>query len=302
MAVDNLRQVACASGLADMNPVHRCYLMERLVIERLHRKANDMLAYYEECKDWVQVFHVLLFRYIGSADTRGQLATIARTVTSRICEREYADRGHIEAMLVGASGLLEGRLLDNYCRELMADYEYLQHKYQLRPPLYYGDWRYSSLYPSTHPLVRLSQLTAIISDNNLLIDRVFSCRTADDVYQIFDVACSDYWAAWCRATSADGGAPRVGRTKANMLGINVVVPFLYAYGRELGKQHFCDQAIELLESLRAESNKYTRFWTGYDVPMNSATDSQALLQLSTCYCEAGRCDECEVGKFCYGRK
>ncbi|MBO5902773.1 MAG: DUF2851 family protein [Tidjanibacter sp.] len=297
--VDSEKQMTCAVALAEMESVYRCSLLTRLAVERLERKSNDLLTYYNENHDWLQTLHILLFRYIGGNDNKEPMTKMARTVTSVMCLRERKMRCNVEALLFGASGLLEGRLLDGYCRQLMNDYEYLQQKYRFFTPLYIADWQRGNIYPSANPLVRLSQLVAILCDNDVLIDSLFACKSADDVCRLFDVESSEYWAKRCGATYSDGRPPRLGKTKANMLGINVVVPFLFVYGRQMNKQAYCDQAIDLLESLMAESNKYTRFWTGYGVPMLSASDSQALLQLSTCYCAENRCDECGLGKMIY---
>lgn len=298
--IDSEKQAACAVALAEMESVYRCSLLTRLAIERLERKANDLLHYHRESKgDWLQTLHLLLFRYMGGSDNKEPMTEVARTITSMMCTRERRNRRYVESMLIFATGLLEGRLLDNYCRDLSEDYDYMQQKYNFYNTLYIADWQRGGIYPAAHPFVRMSQLVAIICDHEVLIDEVFTAKSAEDVYRIFDVECSDYWAEWCGAKRPDGSAPRLGRTKANMLGINVVVPYLFVYGRETGKQQYCDQAIDLLEALQAESNRYTRLWTGYGVPMRSATDSQALLQLSTCYCDRRACDECSLAKMIY---
>ena len=61
--------------------------------------------------------------------------------------------------------------------------------------------------------------------------------------------------------------------------INTVIPFLYAYGLHKADEALCERATRFLESLKAEDNHTIRHWSGAGLPVSTAADSQALLQL-----------------------
>ena len=74
-----------------------------------------------------------------------------------------------------------------------------------------------------------------------------------------------------------------------------MVPFLYAYGQHKADDALCERAARFLESLKAEDNYVTRMWDGAGIPVTSAADSQALLQLQKAYCDRRDCLRCRFG-------
>ena len=81
----------------------------------------------------------------------------------------------------------------------------------------------------------------------------------------------------------------------NISAINTVIPFLYAYGLHKADDVLCDRATRFLESLKAENNHVTRLWDGAGLPVSTAADSQALLQLQKEYCDKKDCLRCRFG-------
>ena len=96
---------------------------------------------------------------------------------------------------------------------------------------------------------------------------------------------------------------RVGGNALNLMLINTVIPFLYAYGLHKADEVLCDRATRFLESLRAENNYITRMWEGAGLPVSTAADSQALIQLQKEYCDRKDCLRCRFGyEFLKGKK
>ena len=79
------------------------------------------------------------------------------------------------------------------------------------------------------------------------------------------------------------------------IGINTVAPLLAAYGKLHDQQQYMDQAIELLQSLKSESNRITKLWNGLGIKSASSFESQGLIQLYNNYCSKKRCLSCNVG-------
>ena len=57
----------------------------------------------------------------------------------------------------------------------------------------------------------------------------------------------------------------------------------------------CERAGRFLEELKAESNHIIRSWSDAGLPVVSAADSQALIQLQKEYCDKRKCLYCRFG-------
>ena len=61
------------------------------------------------------------------------------------------------------------------------------------------------------------------------------------------------------------------------------------------REELCQDALDLLEQISAEDNVVVRKWARVGLRSEQALDSQALLQLSTAYCERHDCLRCNFG-------
>lgn len=64
---------------------------------------------------------------------------------------------------------------------------------------------------------------------------------------------------------------------------------LFAYGREMGNEVYCDRAFDLIEQCKAEKNAITKHWEQYGIKNETAGESQALIQQQREYCDKRRC-------------
>ena len=71
--------------------------------------------------------------------------------------------------------------------------------------------------------------------------------------------------------------------------------FLYTYGLHKADERMCERAGRFLEELKAESNHIIRSWSDAGLPVVSAADSQALIQLQKEYCDKRKCLYCRFG-------
>ena len=70
---------------------------------------------------------------------------------------------------------------------------------------------------------------------------------------------------------------------------------LFAYGRQHGNEKLCDRAFDLLEQLPAEKNNIVNMWQQCGLDVETAGESQALIQLKREYCERKNCLKCRIG-------
>ena len=57
----------------------------------------------------------------------------------------------------------------------------------------------------------------------------------------------------------------------------------------------CERALRFLEALKPEDNRIVRSWAEAGLVVQSAADSQAVLQLQKEYCDKRDCLRCRFG-------
>jgi hypothetical protein len=299
----------CAARVAAMDPVLRVSLMSLLLSERMQRKTDHIAAIFTSVGgDWHQTFLTLLFASMGGDRNREPFAALAEKVTAVMVSREKGSLFRIEALLLGAAGFLFGDTggtsttggpgeKDDYTVRLEVEARHLLAKYQITP-LRPEVWNLSKLYPANHPSVRLAELAALLAKSDFMFDSVLGCRTSDDVERLFSATASDYWLTRHRPSGPETApaAKSIGRDKARLVGINLVAPLMFAYGRDARRDELCERALDLLATTRAERNGKLAQWYSGGCVAENAVESQALLQLTDRYCANLACADCRVGR------
>lgn len=287
----------CGGYLSKLDTLHRLDIYNKLGFERLSRKNNDINHIFEECQqNWQQTFYTMLMRTMGGVDNKEAFTELARRVPYAILLREREVAANVEALLIGASGLLTLYPHDEYILNLKRNFSYLSTKYSITA-MEASAWRLKRIYPNNHPILRLSQVASFITYTREMMDRMLACTSGDDVYNLFSCQTLPYWQThYIPASTSPSVAKRTGRTKTDLLAINLVVQMQFAYSSYTGNERLYSRALGLLESLPAEKNSIIAQWNSFGPLARTAFDSQALLQLSFEYCRDRRCEECLVGK------
>ena len=96
-----------------------------------------------------------------------------------------------------------------------------------------------------------------------------------------------------------GSSPNCPKTLSdnslNLIIINTIVTFLYAYGHHKSDENLCLRAGKLLEELPPEYNHITRMWEACGITATHTGDSQALIQLKKAYCDKKKCLFSRIG-------
>lgn len=288
---------SCGTFIASLDMLHRSEIYNTLGYERLARKNDDIRRFFEECdSDWPQTTYLMLLRTIGTPENKEPFTTLARTVPYAAILRERLVQQNIEAMLIGASGLLDIYPHDEYILALRRNFEYLAAKYNIEP-MRASAWRLTNIRPNNFPILRLSQIASFLASTREVMDRLFACSSGRDVYELFGAEASPYWLKhYIPGKESPAATKRIGHMKCNLLAINLVAQMQFAYGSYIDREVLRTRALALLEDTEAEDNSVIRPWRQYGVTPLSAFDSQALLQLSNEYCRHRRCSECPVGR------
>lgn len=283
-------------ALASCNPIRQTKMVEELLARRLLRKSIRVLELWENAdRDWNQTLYEMAAYAMGAPRNRGPFQTLAKVVTRRMCARESGSAHGVEALLLGASGLLDGKYSDDYFTALKNEYDYLATKYSLTAmPL--TDWDFKSPYLASSPVVRVAQFAAFVGREQFSFDQVLACEKVDDVAALLSVDLGDYWCKKYRPKRGAGVVPRrLSKEKVVVMTINFVVPLQCAYAEVMHRPDIKQRASGLLESLPAEHNRIVSRWTEGGFECTSAYMSQALIELQS-YCDGGLCEECPLAK------
>jgi hypothetical protein len=298
-------EYACAARISEMMPVHRTALYTALLVERLQRKTARVAEIFAASNhDWHQTLHVMLLRSMGGDRNREAFTTLAGRATSAMVSREKGSVVRVEALLLGAAGFLfagnantdfDGK--DDYTLRLEEEARHLLAKYSI-VPMKPAVWDLSRLYPVNHPAVRLAELASLLSKRDFMLDGVLDCLSSEDVERLFMASASEYWRTHFTPSGevSEPSTKSIGRAKARLVGINLVAPLMFAYGRQTGREELCERALDLLATIPPEKNRLLAGWYAGGCEAESAFDSQALLQLWGEYCTRRACADCRIGR------
>lgn len=271
--------------------------LSALQVERFEQKARLISSRLERLNNhWEDVFFITLARNFGFGLNGDAFEAWAMRLPFRAIDKHRDNLFQVEAFFFGTAGLLEEECDDAHYLRLQKEYRYLQHKFSLPAPLPARQWRFLRLRPGNFPHVRLAQLAYLYHHEQSLFSRFMEAADVEAVKRILAIKTSTYWETHFHFKKpSPPQEKRVGANAQNLILINTVVPFLYAYGLHKAEPLLCERATRFLESLKAESNHITRLWDGAGLPVSTAADSQAIIQLQREYCDKRDCLRCRFG-------
>lgn len=270
--------------------------MAALQYERLEQKRQRVMECVERCEhNWEDAFFVTLARNFGFGLNSDVFERWGHSIPLRALDKHRDDLFQIEALFFGQAGLLEEDLCAPYYERLQKEYLYLAHKFDLRR-MEAASWRLLRTRPGNFPHVRIAQMAWLFYREHSLLSRLLEADDFDAVRRIFTAQTSEYWDTHYTFTSA---SPRrrktLSRSTQDLLIINTLCPFLFAYGAYKADERLTRRALDFLERLKPEANAIIRQWQACGLTVESAADSQALIQLKREYCDAKKCLRCRFG-------
>ena len=261
-----------------MNDAERAVAYRRLCLERLEKKSTTIEDMHASSRgEWPQTIYRLLLRYMVTKRNRAAAEQLAQRVSYNVIMRECGTLRGVEALLIGAAGLLDMCGADDYAKMLRQEFMHLAAKYSITP-MSAECWDMVSMNQYQSPLLHLVQVAALLHSDAISISNILSCASAEQLKKMFGANISE---RWCNLLGdATPIAPRLGATRRTLLGINFVAPAIYAYCRSLGHTDYAERSMTLLRALPAEDNRYMKQWARYGITPKNALESQALLEAS----------------------
>jgi hypothetical protein len=280
--------------------------MAALQTERLEQKTEAIRKRAELCNgSWEDAYFVTLARNYGFGINGEVFEQWAYNIPLNAVAHHRDDLFQIEAIFMGQAGLLEldsipeyyqkDALNDGYFAKLRNEYQYLAHKFSMKP-IDFKLWRFLRLRPQNFPHIRISQLANLYYQQKAGLSQLIECETLDELKQVLKSQVTPYWEThYTFGSTSPKNEKHLSYGSINLLMINTAIPMLFAYGRHTSKEVLCDRAFDFLEQLKAENNHIIRMWQQVGLPVKTAGDSQALIQLKKEYCDKKECLRCRFG-------
>ena len=280
--------------------------MAALQTERLEQKTEAIRKRVELCNgSWEEAYFVTLARNYGFGINGDVFEQWAQNVPLNAVAHHRDDLFQIEAMFMGQAGLLEldaipsyyqqDALNEGYFTKLRNEYQYLAHKFSMTP-IDFKLWRFLRLRPQNFPHIRISQLANLYYEQKAGLSNLVECETIEQLKHVLSSHVTPYWEThYTFGSTSSKNEKHLTYGSLNLLIINTAIPMLFAYGRHRNKEVLCDRAFDFLELIKAENNHIIRMWQQVGLPVKTAGDSQALIQLKKEYCDKKDCLRCRFG-------
>lgn len=264
-----------------------------LLLKRIECKQQSIQQILQITQQsWVHAFYISLAHNFGFHTNGIAFETLAINTPLSCLQKHRNSLFQITALLLGQSGLLNAiTAIDEERRVLWNEYEFLRKKFTLTPmnPVV---WKKARMRPQNAPEIRIRQFAQLIHQEEFLFAELMQARDINKMVEILQPQVSD--------TPLLQNTPIMGRKSIDILLINTVLPYQYAYNKL--QQKTDNDIIQLMEEIPAEDNSIIKQWKQLGQSIHSAADTQALLHLYQNYCQPHQCYNCQVGSQIFAYK
>ena len=251
--------------------------MDALLAERMKQRAQKVQDRTDRLNgDWEQATFVTLCRNFGFGLNGDTFERWAMRIPLQSMGEHRDNLFQVEAIFLGMAGLtdeaaqVKGKeMAEKWKRE----FAFLSHKFQLPEPLKASDWKFLRTRPNNFPHIRILQIAELYHSGKARMSALIEARDIKETHRILAV----------------GGTSAKSR---RLIILNTIIPLLYAYGIHRNEEQLIRKATALLEELPAEDNYILRQWKACGLSVETAADSQALIQLKREYCDRKDCLRC----------
>ncbi|MCL2511955.1 MAG: DUF2851 family protein [Bacteroidales bacterium] len=290
--------IPCAESVASCDDFVVLSWLENIAADRLIKRQKEIEALLERTKnDWDTSYYIRFFRNFGFKVNAEPFEILGRTLPLLTLLKHADNRSYIEAILYGMAGVLEDDFEDEYPKMLQKEFDFFRKKYTLTPMAKHL-WKFMRTHPGNFPTIRLSQLAEIVQSGGVRFSEILQVANIAQLEAMFQVKASSYWNSHYRFDKTSPQKQKsLGENAINLLLINTIIPFIFAYGHIHKELSYCEKAILFFQQLPPEDNVIIRHWAQSGIKAANAMESQALIHLKQNYCVAKKCLQCRIGDY-----
>ena len=240
-----------------------------LLRKRLECKRASIMRLLEITKgSWEHALYISLARNFGFHTNSLPFEQLAINTPLSYLQKHRNSLFQLTALLMGQAGLIDEPTMQK-------EYDFLRIKFDLTP-MDSTIWKHARLRPQNSPELRIRQFAQLLYQSENLLSKILDSDDLNALHQLFAV-------------------DKMGGSSIDILLINTVIPYKYAYALHRNNPLEAEQAMALMELIAPENNTIIRQWRVLGQAVRNAADTQALLHLYQNYCQHHECINCEVG-------
>lgn len=264
-------RIGCAEQLIHEPELLTNGWRKTLLHKRLECKRASIQRLLEITKgSWEHALYISLARNFGFHTNSLPFEQLAINTPLSCLMKHRNSLFQLTAILLGQASLIKEKE-----KELQKEYNFLRIKFGLTP-IDPTMWKHARMRPQNSPELRVRQFAQLIYQSENLLSKIIDENGLKELEQLFNV-------------------PQMGKSSIDILLINTVIPYKYAYAMHQNNPVKAEQTAELMESIAPENNVIVRQWRVLGQQIHNAADTQALLHLYQNYCQHHECINCEVG-------
>ena len=287
--------IPCENQIGSVNDFIVINWLERLYFERLEQKSTVIHKLLQETNsDYEAVLFYLLAKNFGLKINGDAFFKLATSMDFSIVRKVSDNESTLMALLFGQAGFLEEEKALNYYKKLQSEYNYVKHKYQLKP-ISKNHFQFFRMRPQNFPTIRIAQLGALYVKHQQLFSKILSISKKDDFYKLFSVSVNDFWKThYTFDSTSKKSAKKLSKSFIDLILINTIIPLQFVYLQNRGEA-FEESILHLIQQISAEKNSIISNFSSLKIDAKNAQESQALLELKNNYCTKKRCLQCAIG-------
>lgn len=240
-----------------------------LLRKRLECKQASIMRLLEITKgSWEHALYISVARNFGFHTNSLPFEQLAINTPLSYLQKHRNSLFQLTALLMGQASLIDEPAMQK-------EYDFLRIKFNLTP-MDGSVWKHGRLRPQNSPELRIRQFAQLLYQSENLFSKILDTSDLKDLQQLFMV-------------------DKMGKSSIDILLINTVIPYKYAYALYKNNPAEAEEAMKLMEHIAPENNTIIRQWRVLGQAIRNAADTQALLHLYQNYCQHHECINCEVG-------
>ena len=269
-----MSRIGCAEQLVRDPELISKGWRKSLLRKRLECKRGSIERLLEITKgSWEHALYISLARNFGFHTNSLPFEQLAINTPLSYLQKHRNNLFQLTALLMGQAGLIDEPAMQK-------EYDFLRMKFGLNP-MDPSIWKHARMRPQNSPELRIQQFAQLLYQSENLLSKILDTDDLKELEGLFEITCSD--------------SKPVGKSSIDILLINTVLPYKYAYALHKNNAEKAENMMALMERIPAENNTIIRQWRVLGQKISNAADTQALLHLYQKYCQHHECINCEVG-------
>ena len=269
-----MSRIGCAEQLVRDPELISKGWRKSLLRKRLECKRGSIERLLEITKgSWEHALYISLARNFGFHTNSLPFEQLAINTPLSYLQKHRNNLFQLTALLMGQAGLIDEPAMQK-------EYDFLRMKFGLNP-MDPSIWKHARMRPQNSPELRIQQFAQLLYQSENLLSKILDTDDLKELEGLFEITCS--------------GSKPVGKSSIDILLINTVLPYKYAYALHKNNAEKAENMMALMERIPAENNTIIRQWRVLGQKISNAADTQALLHLYQNYCQHHECINCEVG-------